>query len=173
VAQQQVRLRRVRVERAAVRREPVHHQPGLDATPPGVSTPQGQPRFASTGRAPSLSLSLFARSKAVETLSPFTLRLGGSLQDKITYQDHEGGDTGGLCVPMTPDPADRLGYEGGCLELARWKELTTFCSDHGCRMLFGLNELVGRTQVDGKVRGGLMRFATYTVVTRVAQNARE
>eukprot|EP00850_Spirogloea_muscicola_P005103 SM000023S07559 [mRNA] locus=s23:89481:92388:+ [translate_table: standard] len=78
-------------------------------------------------------------------LAPFVLRLGGSLQDHITYE--VGLKEGEECPPITPNATDALGFSGGCLPMSRWDELNDLCYNHGCELVFGLNALRGRHQV--------------------------
>lgn len=82
--------------------------------------------------------------KALEALSPITLRLGGTLSDNITYAI--GSDENITCPDFSPEPpaTDRI-FHGGCLTSTRWKELQKFCQrERECYMLFGLNGMYGR-----------------------------
>lgn len=87
---------------------------------------------------------------ALKELSPFTLRLGGSLQDHIHYA-FEPSDP---CPPLTFNESALFKFSGGCLQSERWKELVTLSKDTGNKVVFGLNELVGRTRVKDKVWTG-------------------
>ena len=40
-----------------------------------------------------------------------------------------------------------VGFAGGCLSVARWLELHRMCERAGCRFLFGVNALSGRTRL--------------------------
>jgi heparanase len=86
----------------------------------------------------------------VKQLAPFYLRLGGSLQDHIEYEAPPGVNTGATCAPLAYDTTAQFNFSGGCLSMARWKELTSLCADAGCKVIFGLNGLLGRTRVQGK-----------------------
>lgn len=83
---------------------------------------------------------------AVKELSPFTLRLGGSLEDYITYAI----DDNDPCPPLVANASVQFKFSGGCLTKQRWSELAHLCKDAGCRVVFGLNQLVGRTHVADK-----------------------
>ena len=67
------------------------------------------------------------------------LRLGGSLSDAVEY-------TPAPCASFARDDGRRLGFGDGCLGLARWDALHAFCADVGCRTIFTLNALRGRTR---------------------------
>jgi len=86
-------------------------------------------------------------AKAIRAMSPVILRLGGSLQDHIVYNI----GNPPVCKPITLDPNDRLGFDGGCFEMARWEALNALCNPAatGCRLVFGLNNLYGRQKVPG------------------------
>jgi heparanase 1 len=79
----------------------------------------------------------------VKQLSPFVLRLGGSLQDNISYEPKQ------PCEPVHDDPNGRWGFAGGCLKQDRWREIAAMCKELGCKLVFGLNGLAGRTHVQG------------------------
>lgn len=79
-------------------------------------------------------------------MSPFIWRLGGSLQDYITYEE-PGTDL--ACPPMTVAPDFKFGFTGGCLLQQRWHDLATLAKEKNLKLVFGLNELVGRTHVEG------------------------
>lgn len=82
---------------------------------------------------------------AFDALSPFIWRLGGSLQDDITYE--EPGNPAVTCPPITNDPDAQWGFTGGCLTRARWTEIASFARDHNAKLVFGLNGLHGRRHV--------------------------
>jgi len=86
-------------------------------------------------------------AKAIRAISPVLLRLGGSLEDHIVY--NVGNPP--VCKPITLDPNDRLGFDGGCFEMKRWDEINALCNvaTTGCRLVFGLNNLYGRQKVPG------------------------
>ncbi len=85
---------------------------------------------------------------AFDQMSPFIWRLGGSMQDDITYEEPDNPDV--ACPPITDDPDAQWGFTGGCLTQKRWKEIATFAQDHKAKLVFGLNGLKGRTHVDEK-----------------------
>ena len=107
---------------------------------------------------------------AAKRLSPFLLRLGGSLSDFVTFEEADG------CVPSDPsDPESlasggvrngirdgarscrpagcsgfvrderlRVGFRDGCLSRARWDALVSFCKRVGCEIVLSINALRGR-----------------------------
>jgi len=77
---------------------------------------------------------------AVSTMAPVVLRLGGSLTDHIIYEvPSTSGKPAPPCKPIRPSKTDPLGFEGGCLTMARWDKLNKFCKDLGCQIVFDLN----------------------------------
>lgn len=102
---------------------------------------------------PNLDLSQPLFKAAFDTLSPFIWRLGGSLQDDITYE--EPGNPAVVCPPITDDPTAKWGFTGGCLNRSRWSEIANFAKDHEAKLVFGLNGLKGRVHVEGKQWEGM------------------
>ena len=83
---------------------------------------------------------------ALRNLSPFFLRLGGSLCDFVRYIPK----TDPSCANFSsPTNATRIGYklQSGCFGMDRWKQLLELCSDSGCNVVFGINALLGRKKV--------------------------
>ena len=97
---------------------------------------------------PELDLTQPLFKAAFDELSPFIWRLGGSMQDDITYE--EPANKGVACPPITDDPDAQWGFTGGCLTRDRWQEVAEFAQTHKAQLVFGLNELKGRTHVQGK-----------------------
>lgn len=94
-----------------------------------------------------LDTPLSALEPAIRALSHgggLLVRMGGSLQDVVRYADHA--NTPG-CRPFVADETRRVGFSGGCLSVARWLELHRMCERAGCRFLFGVNALSGRTRL--------------------------
>ncbi|KAG5225243.1 heparanase protein [Salix suchowensis] len=97
---------------------------------------------------------------AIKAFSPLKIRLGGTLQDKVTYER-----------PGEPCPK----FIKSCLPMSRWDELNNFFKQAGAVVLFGLNALSGRTTAaDGSSVGAwnssdaeyLMRYSVdkgYTI----------
>ncbi len=81
---------------------------------------------------------------AGKALSPFFLRLGGSLSDLVRYDVNTQNTP---CVPFSlPTNNTRLGYDigTGCLNLTRWSDLNTFCELTRCNLIFNIGALFGR-----------------------------
>ncbi|CAN1287818.1 Heparanase-like protein 3 [Linum perenne] len=73
--------------------------------------------------------------------SPLKIRLGGTLQDKVTYETR-----GQPCHPTFRNASSELfGFSAGCLPMSRWDELNTFFRKSGAAIVFGLNALNGKT----------------------------
>ena len=89
---------------------------------------------------------------AAKLMSPFYLRLGGSLSDQIVYEEDDGSCPAPLHGNSTvrdtfvKDDTIRTGFRSGCLSRRRWDELSNFCKDVGCQILFTVNALHGRTR---------------------------
>ena len=84
---------------------------------------------------------------SLRALSPVHLRVGGSLADMITFvhNDPPAETTGeNHCHPPLPAPGTPLGYGPGCISARRYTSLHEMCRATGCKILFGLNGLVGR-----------------------------
>lgn len=82
--------------------------------------------------------------KAMKAFGDVILRIGGTLEDQITYA--VGDDVGIYCPDFSPPPPEPSKFfTGGCLTSSRWQELMDFCpSNSSCRMLFGINAMRGR-----------------------------
>ena len=83
---------------------------------------------------------------AIRALSPVVLRVGGSLADLVTYEmpPSRNGRVASPCPPFMRDASRRIGFRGGCLPWARWKQLLDFCDRAGCQVYFTVNALRGR-----------------------------
>ncbi|KAL2621481.1 hypothetical protein R1flu_001686 [Riccia fluitans] len=83
--------------------------------------------------------------QALAGLAPFTVRVGGTLQDLVVY------DVGELlssepCVPFTFNESALFSYTGGCLRMKRWDDLNQLFMKTGVSVAFGLNALYGRSK---------------------------
>ncbi|KAF8401084.1 hypothetical protein HHK36_014387 [Tetracentron sinense] len=90
-------------------------------------------------------------SKAIKAFSPLKLRLGGTLQDIVIYEQK------GLqqpCISFRKNSSEIFGYNQGCLPMSRWDELNNFFKKTGAVVVFGLNALNGRViKSDGSAVG--------------------
>ncbi|OEL36787.1 Heparanase-like protein 3 [Dichanthelium oligosanthes] len=121
------------------------------------------------GRAGLLNLDLSNKVllNAVRAFSPLTLRVGGSLQDKVLYGT---ADLRQPCTPFVKNDSAMFGFTQGCLPLRRWDELNEFFQKSGAKIVFGLNALKGRIPLpDGSMGGpwdytnaaSLIRYTAY------------
>ncbi|KMT03280.1 hypothetical protein BVRB_8g198220 [Beta vulgaris subsp. vulgaris] len=86
---------------------------------------------------------------AVKAFSPLILRLGGTLEDKLSYE--EKGQK--QCVGFVPDLAEMFEFKPACLPMARWDQLNNFFDQTGVKVVFGLNALYGKKIVNGITQG--------------------
>ncbi|KAK7354445.1 hypothetical protein VNO80_19908 [Phaseolus coccineus] len=87
---------------------------------------------------------------AVKAFSPLKLRLGGSLQDKLTYGTD---DYHQPCTPFVKKDSEMFGFTQGCLPVKRWDELHYFFEKAGAKIIFGLNALAGKSIHGGSATG--------------------
>ncbi|KAG0470300.1 hypothetical protein HPP92_016463 [Vanilla planifolia] len=98
-----------------------------------------------------LQLSNTVLLNAVKAFSPLKLRLGGSLDDMVIYQENPSQP----CGPFVVNTSALFGFSNGCLSLARWDELNKFFTESGAAVVFGLNALNGRVTLrDGNELSG-------------------
>lgn len=92
-------------------------------------------------------------------LAPFLLRVGGSLQDQYYfneggrpchYDDEHDNDNKTNASQFPVDPTNRLGYGDGCIDKTKLREIAEFCHQVGCRLIWGLNGMDGRSGAKGK-----------------------
>ncbi|XP_020586932.1 heparanase-like protein 2 [Phalaenopsis equestris] len=97
------------------------------------------------GRASVLNLDLKNPylSAAIKAFNPLRIRIGGTLQDRITY---DVGSSNQDCVPLSVSASGLFGFSTGCLSMQRWDEMNRFLQNTGAIAIFGLNALQGRQQ---------------------------
>nr|GEZ89804.1 heparanase-like protein 3 [Tanacetum cinerariifolium] len=88
---------------------------------------------------------------AIKAFSPLKLRLGGSLQDKVIYQNFNDQEQH---PSFTKNTSVMFGFTNGYLTMSRWDQLNMFFKKSGAKIVFGLNALSGRTiGLDGTASG--------------------
>ncbi|GJU55950.1 heparanase-like protein 3 [Tanacetum coccineum] len=88
---------------------------------------------------------------AIKAFSPLKLRLGGSLQDKVIYQNFNDQEQH---PSFTKNTSVMFGFTNGYLTMSRWDQLDMFFKQSGAKIVFGLNALSGRTiGLDGTASG--------------------
>ncbi|XP_020151022.1 heparanase-like protein 2 [Aegilops tauschii subsp. strangulata] len=104
---------------------------------------------------------------AVKAFNSLRIRLGGSLQDQITYKV---GKHYADCPSFRRNDDRLFGFTDGCLAMNRWDELNIFFRRTNTTVTFGLNALRGRRKAaengstlhvggwDGRNARDLMRY---------------
>ncbi|XP_078443421.1 heparanase-like protein 2 isoform X2 [Wolffia australiana] len=81
--------------------------------------------------------------KAIQAFNTVRIRIGGSLQDHLFY-DEPG--LGAPCRPFRKQAGGMFGFSKGCLTRKRWDQLNLFFKETSAIVTFGLNALNGRRQ---------------------------
>ncbi|KAJ8760976.1 hypothetical protein K2173_022014 [Erythroxylum novogranatense] len=98
------------------------------------------------GQAGLLNLDLTNKilTNALRAFDTMRIRIGGSLQDQVTYQ------VGDLINDQHQFRSEKIngmfGFSGGSLPMSRWDELNCFFNETNSLITFGLNALIGKTK---------------------------
>ncbi|XP_074283336.1 heparanase-like protein 3 [Silene latifolia] len=88
---------------------------------------------------------------AVKAFSPLRLRVGGTLEDELTYETVGQKEP---CLPFAQNTTYTLfGFSKGCLSLSRWDQLNNFFNETGVEVMFGLNALYGKKVINSLAMG--------------------
>ncbi|KAL6190122.1 hypothetical protein ACLB2K_036521 [Fragaria x ananassa] len=95
------------------------------------------------GRAGIFNLDLENKTliNAVKAFGSIRLRIGGSLQDSVTYGFGYGVKE---CNGWKKDSSGLFGFSGACLDPNRWDEIHDFFNKTQAKLWFGLNALQGK-----------------------------
>ncbi|GER37078.1 glucuronidase 3 [Striga asiatica] len=74
--------------------------------------------------------------------SPLRIRMGGSLQDRLTYKTPS--NPSPSCPHFTFNTSYLYNFTEGCLSLDRWDQVNSFLNRTGAIAIFGLNALHGK-----------------------------
>ncbi|KAM0829670.1 hypothetical protein ACQ4PT_066734 [Festuca glaucescens] len=83
---------------------------------------------------------------AVKAFKSLRIRLGGSMQDQVTYKVGKHYDD---CHNFRREDGRLFGFTDGCLPMNRWDELNIFFRRTNTTVTFGLNALRGRHKAPG------------------------
>ncbi|KAK8950480.1 Heparanase-like protein 3 [Platanthera guangdongensis] len=84
--------------------------------------------------------------------STLRLRVGGSLDDEVIYEDEDPAQQ--PCIPFVKNDSALFGYNEACLPLSRWDQLNDFFNKTSAQVVFGLNALNGRVPMQDGSLGG-------------------
>lgn len=79
---------------------------------------------------------------AVRAFKTLKIRVGGTLQDKVIYENQGQPQS---CNEFVAAEKELFGFTQGCLPMRRWDELCDFFKKSGASVVFGLNALSGRS----------------------------
>ncbi|XP_020591176.1 heparanase-like protein 2 [Phalaenopsis equestris] len=83
-------------------------------------------------------------NNAIKAFSSLRIRLGGSLQDQVTYKVGKNSPPCNRFIKLKKPEEGLFGFSTGCLDIPRWDELNVILSRAGAVLTFGLNALYGR-----------------------------
>ncbi|KAJ8760848.1 hypothetical protein K2173_021886 [Erythroxylum novogranatense] len=97
------------------------------------------------GQAGLLNLDLTNKilTNALRAFDTMRIRIGGSLQDQVTYQV---GDLINDQQQFRSEKNGMFGFSGGSLPMNRWDELNCFFNETNSLITFGLNALIGKSK---------------------------
>ena len=89
--------------------------------------------------------------RALASLHPVALRVGGTLQDLVAYDSEDRAAPFDMSCPSSFRPAgDRAAFEGACVTLDLYDSVETLAVETNTPLIFGLSGLHGRTRDEGK-----------------------
>ncbi|XP_068657315.1 heparanase-like protein 2 [Aristolochia californica] len=93
-----------------------------------------------------LDLSNPVLPKALKAFGDLRIRVGGSLQDQVTYK------VGSVksCPGFKKKKDGMFGFSTGCLHMDRWDQVYDLFNKSSVKVTFGLNALVGREKVNNE-----------------------
>jgi len=86
-----------------------------------------------------LDADLSRLAKPMKTLGGVRFRIGGTQGDTVLFEDGKH-----LCKGFSPSDQPASLFKGGCLTQSRWNEIAQFCKENDCKIIYGLNALLGR-----------------------------
>ena len=88
--------------------------------------------------------------RALASLHPVALRVGGTLQDLVAYDSEDRASPFDMSCPSSFRPAgDRAAFEGACVTLDLYDALESLAFETNTPLVFGLSGLHGRIREEG------------------------